>query len=131
MKGESNGNSIKVGDITFCAGYIVRYLEDYSHSCQISTHELALGVAELVRATAIGKVLGAEDQVPTLRRTSTKRSKAVEQVEVAERPHIEAPVKRRMSRKGRAAITRAQKRRWAKHNMQKSLKAANEKHYRD
>jgi len=114
MKGESNGNSIKVGDITFCAGYIVRYLEDYSHSRQISAHELALGVAELVRATAIGKVLGAEDQVPSLRRTAPKRSKAVEQVEVAERPHIEAPVKRHFTVKGLAALRRAQKKRWAK-----------------
>jgi len=71
MKGESNGNSVEVGDITFCVELKIR--------CPHCDERL------------------------------TKRSKAVEQVEVAERPYIEAP-----ATKGLAALRRARKKRWAK-----------------
>lgn len=82
----SHGEKAVPGDITFAAGYVTRYLEDYARSREIPTFTLAIGVATLIRASANGEVLWSEDSLPQVRRSATQRGKTPREMALAGSP---------------------------------------------
>lgn len=108
-----NDHATKVGETLYALGYIRCWLESYSSSSTLSADELATGVATLLLGQTGRQGMGLDNRLSSLRSNSAKRSKILESLEMARRPHGKTP-KRVMSARGRAAISRAQKKRWRK-----------------
>lgn len=75
----------KIGDIAFAAGYIHRYLQDYSASRSIPERELTEGVGKLILLPSFGELLRPEDRMSSLPGAVSERNQTMEQVEVDDR----------------------------------------------
>lgn len=70
------------GHITYAAGYITRYIEDYANRTQLPPNELASRLASLVFAQAGGQVRRVDNHVPALRRYSTEDDTTAREVAI-------------------------------------------------
>jgi len=109
--GSTGGFDPTIGDAAFAVGYVTRYVEDYARTQNL--HPALL--AERVAAILYSQWAGSKYHLPPVRPEAPEGSSPVGKVEVVKRPrNVVQRVKRKMSARGRAAIRRAQKARWAK-----------------
>lgn len=120
---ESKRSSVEVSfgrfdPASYVFGRTQHFIEVYAAGNGLSAERLAAGVATLLLATASREVLGAEDRMPPLRRTSTEMDQATRTLEMDGEPHSQPPRKmkpgpRHMSAEARQRISDAQKKRWS------------------
>lgn len=75
------------GHITYAAGYITRYIEDYANRTQLPPNEFAIRLVSFIHATQSGQVRGVDDHVPALRRNSTEDNQTVREMAIYGRTH--------------------------------------------
>lgn len=113
-------DTVEAAEIYYAAGYVRRFLEDYSRSATLPIAEITSRVAALLCAQEMREELGPSDRLSTLRRESAKRDQAVESVEMAGSTHRKSSKpKRTLSARARNLISKAQKARWAKSRVKK------------
>ena len=100
--------------VAYAVGHIEAWLEIYARSIQSSGSEFTSRVATILLAQAGGEGMGPEGYLPTLRRQTSKKRKAVEPMEMARRPRRRTQKSRRpMSAAARKRISQARKKWWA------------------
>lgn len=120
-RSEKNGSSQRNQhptplEVVYAFSHVETWIEDFAKSSQLSSHELTVGVAELLQRQTLGAVLGLEHRLPEKPGSQTaERSDAMAEMEMAggTRGKVQR-VKRRLSASGLRAIRRAQKIRWAR-----------------
>lgn len=104
-------------EIVYAFAHVETWLEDYAKSSGLSSHELTVGVVELLHRQTLRALLGSEHRLSKKSRSqAAEGSDAVAEVAVARgtRRKVQRIKKHhKMSAAGRAAISRAQRARWA------------------
>lgn len=74
-KGETDESIEYAGHVTYAAGYITRYLEDYASRTNVSPLDFTLRVSQLIYAAQSGEIHRADDPLPALSRPRRKATK--------------------------------------------------------